>query len=705
MSTAPLLEVAGLELAYRQGGGWLEVLHGVSLRIDAGELLGLVGESGCGKSTLAYQLLGYRHPMARVTGGEVRFKGQSLLGLPRSALDALRGNRIALVPQDPTTALSPGMRVGRQIAEVLAIHGLCASREEGERRVAELFASVRLPDPERALHRYPHQFSGGQQQRVLIAMALACNPDLVVLDEPTTGLDVTTQEQILGLLLDLRERFSTAMLYVTHDLGVISEIADRVGVMYAGHMVEVGPTEQLFHEPLHPYTRGLIGSIPRMSANGGGTSALKGLLRREELPPGCPFYPRCDFAVPACAANPQRLEAADDARAVACERWTQIPRASGSMPATLRFEPREADGEVLAVEDVSLGYGRPGRAVGRRGANANVVHGCSFSIARGETFALVGESGSGKSTIARAIAGLLPPAEGGIRFLGESVPPLVEQRRPATRRQIQYVFQNPDASLNPRRRVGTILARPLEMFFSLDRASIRRRVEETLHDVRLEAGYAGRFPDQLSGGERQRIAIARALVAEPSLMLCDEVLSALDVSVQANMLELLRRLRRERDIAMLFISHDLAVVRSLADRAGVLFHGHLFELGDIEHIFTPPFHPYTHSLLMAVPGEGRVHRDRGERSDPGGTTASGKPGCPFVDRCPWKMGPACEEQAPPWRETETGCASAATSPWTSSAPEPSGSPMRRNPRWFTPRATDPGPGTATQGPGSPARRE
>ena len=654
MSPPPLVEVEGLHLAYRQGSGWLKVLHDVSLQIEPGEMLGLVGESGCGKSTLAYQLLGYRHPMARVIGGEVRFKGQSLLSLSRPALDGLRGNRIALVPQDPTTALSPGMRIGRQIAEVLATHGLSTSREEATRRVVELFASVRLPDPEQVLHRYPHQLSGGQQQRVLIAMALACNPDLVVLDEPTTGLDVTTQEQILGLLLDLRERFSTAMLYVTHDLGVISEIADRVGVMYAGHMVEVAPTEELFAEPFHPYTRGLIDSILHMTAQDHGASALKGLLRREELPPGCPFYPRCDFAVPQCASNRQGLKPSGAARWVACERWREVPTRVEVPPPVGGTGRREASGEVLAVKGVSLGYGGSRSGFGRRVRNGAVVHDCSFSIARGETFALVGESGSGKSTIARSIAGLLPPMEGTIVFGGKPAPALVEERTPSTRRDIQYVFQNPDASLNPRKRVGAILARPLKMFFQLDRASIHRRVAEALHDVRLEASYARRYPDQLSGGERQRIAIARALVAEPSLMLCDEVLSALDVSVQASMLELLRRLRRDRDIAMLFISHDLAVVRSLADRAGVLFHGHLFEIGDTAEIFSPPFHPYTHSLLMAVPGAGRVHRNRGRQPDPGGTTASTKPGCPFVDRCPWKMGPTCEVERPPWRRTQGG---------------------------------------------------
>ncbi len=654
MTPPPLLEVDGLHLAYWQSGDWLKVLHDVSMRIQPGEMVGLVGESGCGKSTLAYQLLGYRHPMARVLEGEVRFKGESLLSLTRPALDALRGNRVALVPQDPTTALSPGMRVGRQIAEVLMIHGLFASRDDAERHVAELFASVRLPNPEEALGRYPHQLSGGQQQRVLIAMALACNPDLVVLDEPTTGLDVTTQEQILGLLLDLRERFSTAMLYVTHDLGVIKEVADRVGVMYAGHMVEVAPTGRLFAEPLHPYTRGLIDSIPRISANGQGASTLRGLLRREALPPGCPFQPRCDFATPQCAANRQRLEAAGPDRGVACERWEEIPRAVGSAPPVAGSRRRAPDAEVLSVVGVSLAYSSRRRGLRRGESNAKVVHDCSFSIAHGETFALVGESGSGKSTIARAIAGLLPPIEGSIRFRGSPAPALVEDRSPSTRRDIQYVFQNPDASLNPRKRVGAILSRPLQMFFDLDRRSIRRRVTEALHDVRLEGGYADRYPDQLSGGERQRIAIARALVAEPSLMLCDEVLSALDVSVQASMLDLLRRLRRERDIAMLFISHDLAVVRSLADRAAVLFHGHLFEVGAIEHIFNPPFHPYTHSLLMAVPGTGRVHRSKGGRTHPGGTSASAKLGCPFVDRCPWKAGPACEEVRPPWRETETG---------------------------------------------------
>jgi peptide/nickel transport system ATP-binding protein len=654
VSAAPaLVEVVDLDVSYRSGEDRLRVLHGVSFSIGRGEAFGLVGESGCGKSTVARQLLGYRPANSVVEDGRVLFEGTDLLRLGRPALDRLRGNRVGFVPQDPTTALSPGMRVGAQVAEVLTFHD--AFRGGEETRVTDLFRLVGLPDPEAIGRRYPHQLSGGQQQRVCIAMALACEPALVVLDEPTTGLDVTTQERIVELLAALRGRLGMSMLYVTHDLGVLAQIADRVGVMYAGWMMEIAPTATLFAAPRHPYTRGLIASVPQIDDAGRlAGRALRGLLKRDELPVGCPFQPRCDFADAECATEVQRLEAVADKHAVACRRWRALAPPTAVPASDLAPAPDRALSEpVLRLENVTLGYGGGGPLAGLFGSHAAaVVQDLSFSIEAAETFALVGESGSGKSTVARAVSGLLAPRAGRILFEGEPLPGLVEARSRALRRRIQYVFQNPDASLNPRARIGAILARPLQLFFDLDRRTIAKRVARALEDVRLDAGYAGRYPDQLSGGERQRVAVARALVAESTLLICDEILSALDVSVQANVLALLQQLRRKHRLSMLFISHDLAVVRNLADRVGVLFRGRLMESGGVEEVFAPPFHPYTHELLMAAPSL-RIARRRAVRPTALKPVAA-TPGCVFAGRCPWQVGRICEEQPPPWRDAAAG---------------------------------------------------
>jgi peptide/nickel transport system ATP-binding protein len=647
----PLVRAEGVSVAYRQGDGWLAVLHSVSFAIAPGETFGLVGESGCGKSTMAYQLLGYRHPSSKIVGGRLLYRGEDLLRLGRGALDRLRGNRISLVPQNPTTALSPGMRVGEQVMEVLLGHRASPDRGAAAARAAELFGLVGLPEPSRVGHRYPHQLSGGQQQRVAIAMALACRPDLLVLDEPTTGLDVTTQKQIIDLLRELRGRLGMAMLYVTHDLGVLAEIADRVGVMYAGHMVEIAPAATLFTQPLHPYTRGLIASRPQLDDSARlPARALRGLLRRQELPPGCPFAPRCDHAEPSCAASRQVLDPVAPGHDVACQRWRAL-----AAPALVAPSEREgraasaAERPLLRLEQLAIGYGGQGGWLGLgQAAPVTVVSGLELAIARGETLALVGESGSGKSTIARAISGLLAPLAGRILFQDQKLAGRVAGRTPEQRRQIQYVFQNPDASLNPRMRVGAILARPLQVFGRRDGAALKQRIAAALDDVRLDAGYAARYPDQLSGGERQRVAIARALIADPLLLLCDEVLSALDVSVQANVIELLQRLRREHHLAMLFISHDLAVVRSLADRVGVLFRGQLVELGSADAIFRPPFHPYTYTLLLAVPGLTLHAPAEPAPAAPGPGAPAGR-GCVFSGRCPWKLGPVCDAEPPPWQ--------------------------------------------------------
>ena len=650
-------EVRGLSFAYRHGEGWLPVLDGVSFSIERGEVFGLVGESGCGKSTVAYTLLGYRARNSRVLAGEVLVRGRNVLAMSREELDALRGRRVSLVPQNPTTALSPHMRVARQVAEVLLRHGVAGARDEALARASELLHLVGLPEPETFGRRYPHQLSGGQQQRVCIAMALACGPDLVVLDEPTTGLDVTTQEQVIRLLLSLRARLGMSMLYVTHDLGLLGEIADRVGVMYAGHMVEIAPTAELYRHPRHPYTRGLIASIPRIDQTEQAPGRpLRGLLRRDELPAGCPFFPRCDVSEPGCADNRQVLSPVTPDHAVACQRWRALaaPSPVGD-PAEAEVDAAPAASvAVLALEGVSLSYGQGATWFERVFAAPvrPVVTDVSFEIKESECFALVGESGSGKSTIARAVSGLLEPVEGRILFEGRPIGGPVHRRGREVRRKIQYIFQNPDDSLNPRTRIGAILSRPLEIFFSPDRARRREAVAGALQEVRLDAGFARRYPDQLSGGERQRVAIARALIADPVLLLCDEVLSALDVSVQSNILDLFKRLRRETRVAMLFISHDLAVVRALADRVAVLFHGHLCEVGEVDEIFAPPFHPYTYSLLMAVPGVQRGPR-RGAAVEVLPAPRDGR-GCPFAGRCPWQLGTLCEDTPPPWRAAGRG---------------------------------------------------
>jgi peptide/nickel transport system ATP-binding protein len=647
--STPLIRVESLAMSYRQDERWMRVLESVSFDIAPGETFGLAGESGCGKSTVVHRILGYAHPNSHLDGGRIMFKGADILAMGHAALGRLRGNRISLVPQNPTTALSPGMRAGEQIVEVLLAHGASPDRAAAQARVATLLELVGLPVSAGIARRYPHQLSGGQQQRVIIAMALACSPDLLVLDEPTTGLDVTTQKQILDLLRDLRARVGMAMLYVTHDLGVLAEIADRVGIMYAGHMVEIAPAATLFAHPLHPYTRGLIASRPQLDPEGRQPQqALRGLLRRRDLPPGCPFAPRCSHAEGSCTTNLQRLELVSPGHAVACQRWRTIaaPALVADAAATATMVPLPSD-PLLSLDDISLGYGSHGGWQRLRTPPLTVVRALSLWVDPGETLALVGESGSGKSTIARAISGLIEPLAGAMRFKGEALPGSVRTRPTMLRREIQYVFQNPDASLNPRMSVGGILARPLQVYYGADAASARRRVAQVLDDVRLDAGYAARYPDELSGGERQRVAIARALVADPVLMLCDEVLSALDVSVQSSIIELLQRLRREHHLAMLFISHDLAVVRALAGRVGVLFRGTLVELGPTEEVFAPPFHPYTYSLLLAVPGVG-IAAPPARAAVPAAVGAVER-GCVFAGRCPWQVGPICETTTPPWQ--------------------------------------------------------
>ena len=655
----PLVAVEGLTIDFWSNDRWNNVVNDATFSIARGEALGLVGESGCGKTTTALALLGFQRPGSRIRSGTIDFGGRDLAHLSRRELQKVRGRRVSLVPQNPTTALSPGLRIGDQLAEAMAVHDVGSSGADRTRRARELIAHVRLPDPARTARKYPHQLSGGQQQRVVIAMALACDPELIVLDEPTTGLDVTTQAQILDLLRRLRAELGMAMLYVTHNLGVVAAVCDRVGVMYAGELVEDAPVRELFSHPRHPYTRGLIDAVPSVAApHRSRDFVLRGLLKRNELPKGCRFAPRCDFAEEACFEQRQVLRPIAEAHEVACRRVEEVERLTAGRTSASSYVPlvAAADEPLLDVAGLSISYDRRRWRLARAARpQLVVVQDVTFDLRARETFALVGESGSGKSTIARTVGGLLRPLSGQLTFEGRDLAATVESRSKDVRREIQIVLQNPDASLNPRQRVHQIVGRPLELFFGLRGKARRAGVAKALEDVRLDAAFANRYPDELSGGERQRIAIARALAARPRLMLCDEILSALDVSVQTNIVELLRELQAEQGIAYLFISHDLAVVRALSHRVGVLYLGELCEVGSAADVYAPPYHPYTHMLLSAVPeidGENTI--STAVRSDPGVASARPESACPFTDRCPWKVGPICHEVDPPWQTTGNG---------------------------------------------------
>jgi peptide/nickel transport system ATP-binding protein len=604
----PLLDIERLSIGFgRPGGPTYPVVHEVSLTIRQGETLGIVGESGCGKSTLALALLGHLRQGSRLLGGSLRLAGEDLFRAPAETLRRLRGGRVALVPQNAGQALTPTLRIGAQIAEALAAHRSFAPRE-AEQEALALLAQVRLPNPAQLARRYPHQLSGGQQQRVAIAMALAGEPELLVLDEPTTGLDATTQRHTLELLDEIRRRTGAALVFVSHDLGLIAQVTTRIAVMYAGELVELGPTEHVFARPAHPYTRGLLASAPRLSQEGL-PRALSGQPPAPgQVGPGCAFAPRCPYAEQRCIEHAPALEPADDRDGLRLARCHYLGHIASLEleQATSSPKPAQQGGPTLVeLSDVELGYTRAGfgaywQRLRGKPEPPPAVRDISLTLRRGETLALVGESGSGKSTLARAIAGLHRPRAGRIVMGTDDLTLPVGRRSAELRRAIQLVFQNPDASLNPRHSVGQILEWPLWLFFRLPKAERRRRATALLEQMRLGAHYLERFPGQLSGGEKQRVAIARAFAAEPELVLCDEVVSALDVSVQAAVLELLATLQAERGVTYLFIAHDLAVVRAFADRVAVLYQGQLCEVGSVEQVYSAPQHPYTARLLSAL---------------------------------------------------------------------------------------------------------
>ena len=644
-----VVEISNLDFSYQDQNKYTQVLHNINLEIEEGSTFGLVGESGCGKSTLAYLCLGYQYPLSIIHNGNVKINGKKITGIESKELNNLRGRVISIVPQNPTTSLSPHMKVGYQISEILMQHKMIKNFQNSKDKIKKLFDSVGLVD-DNIILKYPHQLSGGQQQRVCIAMAIACDPKMLVLDEPTTGLDVTTQRQILSLLESLRKKNKLSMLYVTHDLSVLAQIADKIAVMYAGHIVEIAETKTLFENPIHPYTKGLIGSVPSLDSNLS-NRRLKGVLLREELPSGCAFYPRCDYRKDSCKDTFQKLNLVKNKQHVACHLWDKIDLSKFENNYKAENKKIKYEKKVLLdVKSITLSYESNSSLSKIFKIKTNpIIKNMSFQLIKGETVALVGESGSGKSTIAKAISGLIASKEGAIYYYDRKLENSINKRSKIVRKNIQYVFQNPDASLNPRTIIKSILSRPLSFFYNLNKIQIKEKLSSTLKSIHLGHNYLNRLPTQLSGGERQRIAIARALISEPDLLLCDEVLSALDVSVQANIIDLLEKIQKDSNSSMLFISHDLAVVKNLADRVIVIYHGQIMETGSVKEIFSPPYHPYTHSLLKAVPGmkkkEGYLNIEQEIEID----NENNFNGCPFYNRCTNSIDNLCKNVEPPIR--------------------------------------------------------
>jgi peptide/nickel transport system ATP-binding protein len=583
----PVVRVEELGLRLTSGE---PVVDGVSFTVGAGQILGLIGESGSGKTTTALALLGYTRSGVEISGGAIEVAGETILGRDPRAVRSLRGRVVSYVPQDPGGSLNPSLRIGDAILDVLRAHRSGPVPPESVRTALE---RVELGADARFAHRYPHQLSGGQQQRVTIAMASACEPPVAVLDEPTTGLDVLTQEKILLELRRLRDDEGIAMVYVSHDLAVVAGMADRIVVMYAGRVVESGSASEVLERPRHPYTRALVAAIPDFHR----PRSLRGIpgvcVGVGEWPTGCAFADRCEHQQDRCVEALPVLEETSPGHLTRCVRWQEldlegIPGSGLPVPRAIEAAP------LLVVSDLEAEY-RHGRS--KRPAVQHV----SFTIAPAECVALVGESGSGKTTVGRCIAGLHSPAAGRIVFDGAELAGAARARPLEPRRRIQIVFQNPFESLNPRHRVASSIERPLRVLRRLSRADAEKEVGALLERVRLPRRLADRFPTELSGGERQRVAIARALAAKPDLLICDEVTSALDVSVQAAVLELLQELQRELRLSMLFITHNLGVVACIADSVLVMDRGSLCETGSVADVLTMPSHDYTRRLLSAAP--------------------------------------------------------------------------------------------------------
>jgi len=646
---SPLLSVDSLSVRYNTGDNTVEALRDVSIGIDKGEMLGIAGESGSGKSTLALSILQYLGASGTITDGSVTLDGTSLLDMSPSELRSIRGDRIAHVPQDPEKALNPSIRVGEQIAETIRLHR-DVSREEAMAEVYDLLERLNISEPEYNAQRYPHELSGGMQQRIHVAIALSCNPDLLILDEPTTGLDVTTEAKILRLLGELKDEFETSFLLITHDLRVMAEVVDRVGLLYAGELMEVGPVEDIFDDPAHPYTRSLLSAVPEVDVQKEITPIPGRIPDLTDVSDGCIFADRCSFAEPECRSGHLDAEAVDGnpEHTVRCRRWETIRGEAIRSDATESTAKTSGD-PIVEVADLHKYYDE-GSIVQRIVGDSDpvkAVSGVSFTIYEGETLALVGESGCGKSTLGRCLLGLIEPTSGEIAYRGQDIDALADEALRTYNRETSIVFQNPDSSLNPRKTVYESVSRPLELYTDQDQREQRETVLKILEEVGLSGEYASRLPHELSGGEKQRVCIARAFVSNPSFVVLDEPVSALDVSVQASILDLLDSLREKYDTAYLLISHDISVVNHISDRVGVMYLGKLVEQGERADVFEPPHHPYTRALLSSNPTLDPDSASEALYLDGDVPSARDPPnGCAFHTRCPQYAGDVCRTDLP-----------------------------------------------------------
>jgi peptide/nickel transport system ATP-binding protein len=649
-ASAPwLLEVDNLHVHFVTSAGVVRAVEGLSYKVKPGEVMALVGESGCGKSVSAMTVMRLlAKPAGRIVAGRIMFQGRDLLKLSEEEMRAIRGREISMIFQEPMTSLNPVLTIGFQIMEPLMIH-LGMSEEQARARAAELMRQVGIPDGERRLDQYPHQFSGGMRQRVMIAIGLACNPKLIIADEPTTALDVTIQAQILQLMKDLSRELGIAMVIITHNLGVVARYADRVNVMYAARMVEQGTADDVFDRPRHPYTYGLLRSVPRLDRpREAKLETIEGLPPNLVSPPeGCRFAPRCAAAIDACKAKQPPLIEVEDGHFSACIRATELaekgPQAIGLSTAigAAKQDKDLGDAEPLVrIERLTKHFvvSQGSKLFGREPSVVRAVNDVSFSIAPGQTLGLVGESGCGKTTVGRLVLKLEEATSGAILFEGKDLTTAAHDTLRDVRRRIQVIFQDPYSSLNPRMTIGQIISEPLLVYRMVpSRKAARERVENLLTQVGLYPYMADRYPHELSGGQRQRVGIARALAMEPKFIVCDEPVSALDVSIQAQVINLLEELQEKYGLTYLFIAHDLAVVRHISHRIVVMYLGRVMEIADRDSLYENPLHPYTQALLEAVPvPDPKAERARKHTILSGEVPSPLNPpsGCVFRTRCP-----------------------------------------------------------------------
>jgi peptide/nickel transport system ATP-binding protein len=651
---ADALEVENLAITYRVRGRALRVVRDVTFRVGRGESFGLVGESGCGKSTIALGIVRYLARNGTVSGGKVEIDGRDVLVMSAGELRKLRQTTVSMVYQEPGRALNPTIKVGRQVAEVFEIAG--APKAQAFDRAQEMLEKVRISNPTGVMNRYPHQLSGGMLQRVVIAMALAAEPSLLILDEPTTALDATVEAEVLDLISALRTEFGTSFLFISHNLGVIAKMCDRVGVLYAGEMVEEGPAREVFNSPRHPYTVGLLRCIPRrdtLKAHRALDTIPGSLPAPGVVPSGCVFADRCGLVEDRCRTEAPPLYDLDGRpdRRSRChfhERAQTLPRVVPPDREAAPGERPDRGAVLINAAEVSKTFHMEGETI------YGLVD-VSIELRAGETLGLVGESGSGKTTLARALLGLTAPDKGSeITLDGNALAETAGKRTREQEKALQIVFQNPDSALNRRHSVQRLISRALSRLGGYRGEALMARLKKLISDVRLSERHLSMRPAQLSGGLKQRVAIARAFAGDPRIVVCDEPTSALDVSVQAAILNLLTDLQHREDVSYLFISHDLGVVRYLADRIAVLYLGRIMEIGPADQVFNAPHHPYTEALLSAVPtledsDSERIHLE-GEIPSP----ADPPTGCVFHTRCPRFLGDICVNTEPPLAEAEPG---------------------------------------------------